>query len=110
MNATMNPNHANVNTLPYTLAGLSAGIERAFWLTGFTSGAFHRSLTSSIFAGEREVSVDDSSSTSYQGGLTDQEKLGLSFSKTTSMVFVAPPTQGTWRSNYYVNAVRLVDD
>lgn len=87
MNATMNPNHANVNTLPYTLAGLSAGIERAFWLTGFTSGAFHKSLTSSIFAGEREVSVDDSSSTSYQGGLTDQEKLGLSFSKTTSMVF-----------------------
>lgn len=59
MNATMNPNHANVNTLPYTLAGLSAGIERAFWLTGFTSGAFHKSLTSSIFAGEREVSVDD---------------------------------------------------
>ena len=23
--------------------------------------------------------------------------------------FVAPPTQGTWRSNDYVNAVRLVD-
>ena len=23
---------------------------------------------------------------------------------------VAPPTQGTWRSNDYVNAVRLVDD
>ena len=23
---------------------------------------------------------------------------------------MAPPTQGTWRSNDYVNAVRLVDD
>ena len=23
---------------------------------------------------------------------------------------VAPPTQGTWRSNDYVSAVRLVDD
>ena len=23
--------------------------------------------------------------------------------------FVAPPTQGTWRSNDYVSAVRLVD-
>lgn len=30
MNATMNPNHANVNTLPYISIGLSAGIERAF--------------------------------------------------------------------------------
>lgn len=64
MNATMNPNHANVNTLPYTLAGLSAGIERALWLTGFTSGAFHKSLASNILVGESEVSIDDSSSTS----------------------------------------------
>lgn len=54
MNATMNPNHANVNTLPYTLIGLSAGIERAFWLTGFKSGAFHKSLTSSIFASDKK--------------------------------------------------------
>lgn len=54
MNATMNPNHANVNTLPYTLIGLSAGIERAFWLTGFKSGVFHKSLTSSIFASDKK--------------------------------------------------------
>lgn len=71
MNATMNPNHANVNTLPYTLIGLSAGIERAFWLTGFRSGAFHKSLTSSIFAGDKRVSPDDGSSTSYQDVPTD---------------------------------------
>lgn len=64
MKATMNPNHANVNTLPYTLIGLRAGIERAFWLTGFKSGAFHRSLMSSIFASDKKVFVDDSSLTS----------------------------------------------
>lgn len=59
MNATMNPNHANVNTLPYKLIGLSAGIERAFRLTGFRSGAFHKSLTSSIFARDKKATVDD---------------------------------------------------
>lgn len=93
MNATMNPNHAKVNTLPYTLTGLSAGIERAFWLTGFTSGAFHKSLTSSILAGESEVSVDDSSSTSYQGcakGSREAETVVFFFFflGTTSMVLI----------------------
>lgn len=67
MNATMNPNHANVNTLPYTLIGLSAGIERALWLTGFNSGVFHKSLTSSIFASDKKVFVDDGSSTRLAG-------------------------------------------
>ena len=28
----------------------------------------------------------------------------------STAITVAPPTQGTWRSNDYVNAVRLVDD
>lgn len=67
MNATMNPNHANVNTLPYRLIGLSAGIERAFWLAGFKSGAFHKSLTSSIFGSNKKVFVDNSSSTRLEG-------------------------------------------
>ena len=32
---------------------------------------------------------------------------GIKIGKTA--VFVAPPTQDTWRSNDYVSAVRLVD-
>lgn len=87
MNATMNPNHANVNTLPYTLARLSAGIERAFWLTGFTSGAFHKSLTSGIFAGERSFRLTTVPRQATRVVLTDQEKLGLvAFCKTAPML------------------------
>lgn len=41
----MNPNQAKKNTLPYLLAGLRIGIERAFPLTGFISGACQRVAT-----------------------------------------------------------------
>jgi len=44
-NAIMNPNHANVNTLPYLLNGFRIGIERAFPLTGFISGGCQRVAT-----------------------------------------------------------------
>ena len=46
--ATKNPNQANVKTRPYTLIGLNAGIERAFLLTGLTTGALHKVVTSNI--------------------------------------------------------------
>jgi hypothetical protein len=36
-----NPNQAKKNTRPYLLKGLRRGIERAFLLMGFTSGADH---------------------------------------------------------------------
>jgi len=36
------PNQAKKNTRPYLLKGLSRGMERAFLLMGFTSGADHR--------------------------------------------------------------------
>lgn len=39
--AIMKPNHEKKNTLPYLLNGLSIGMDLAFLLTGFTSGAFH---------------------------------------------------------------------
>ena len=46
--ATKNPNQANVKTRPYTLIGFKAGIERAFLLTGLTTGALHKVATSNI--------------------------------------------------------------
>lgn len=39
--ATINPNQEKKNTRPYMLMGLKKGIERAFRLIGFTSGASH---------------------------------------------------------------------
>ena len=36
------PNQAKKKTRPYLLKGLSRGMERAFLLMGFTSGADHR--------------------------------------------------------------------
>lgn len=50
-NATKNPNQANVNTRPYILMGLSPGIERAFRLTGLTTGALHNVVISYIIVG-----------------------------------------------------------
>ena len=44
--ASMNANHAKVNTRPYILMGFKPGIERAFRLIGLTSGARHRVVTS----------------------------------------------------------------
>ncbi len=41
--AIMNPNHEKKNTRPYMLMGLKKGIDRAFRLIGFTSGADQRS-------------------------------------------------------------------
>ena len=41
-NAIIKPNQEKVKTRPYTLMGLKAGMERAFRLTGLTSGAFQR--------------------------------------------------------------------
>ena len=40
--ATMKPNQEKKNTRPYMLIGLKKGMERAFRLIGFTSGASHR--------------------------------------------------------------------
>jgi len=38
------PNHEKKKTLPYMLMGLRSGMERAFLLMGFTSGAVQREL------------------------------------------------------------------
>ena len=48
--ATKNPNQANVKTRPYMSIGLKPGIERAFLLTGLTTGALHKVVTSNIAA------------------------------------------------------------
>jgi hypothetical protein len=48
-NAIMKPNQEKKNTLPYMLIGLSAGIEVAFLLMGFTNGAFHSIVMSIMF-------------------------------------------------------------
>jgi len=45
-NAIMKPNQEKKNTRPYMLMGLSAGIDSALRLTGFTLGARHRSVKS----------------------------------------------------------------
>jgi hypothetical protein len=44
----MKPNQEKKNTLPYMLTGLSAGIEVAFLLIGFTNGALHNVVTSNM--------------------------------------------------------------
>lgn len=47
--AIMNPNQEKKNVRPYVVEiGLKKGIERAFWLTGLTSGARQRSEKVSI--------------------------------------------------------------
>ncbi len=53
--ATKNPNQANVNTRPYILNGLSPGTERALWLTGLTTGAFHSVVISYMIADSRKT-------------------------------------------------------
>ncbi len=53
--ATKNPNQANVNTRPYILMGLSPGTERALWLTGLTTGAFHSVVISYMIADSRKT-------------------------------------------------------
>jgi hypothetical protein len=40
--AMKKPNHPKKKTRPYMLVGLRNGMERALWLTGFTSGACQR--------------------------------------------------------------------
>lgn len=50
-NATKNPNQAKKKTRPYILTGLKPGIERAFRLTGLTTGALHSVVTSNIVVG-----------------------------------------------------------
>lgn len=47
-NATKNPNQEKKNTRPYILMGLNPGIERAFRLTGLTTGALHNVVGSNI--------------------------------------------------------------
>lgn len=47
--AIMKPNHEKKNVRPYVVEmGLKKGIDRAFWLTGLTSGARQRSEKVSI--------------------------------------------------------------
>ena len=40
--AIMNPNHEKKKTRPYTLTTLKNGMDRAFRLTGLTSGAAYK--------------------------------------------------------------------
>jgi hypothetical protein len=55
-NAIMNPNQANANTLPCLSIGLRTGIERAFPLTGFISGACQRVAILNPMVGNISVS------------------------------------------------------
>lgn len=52
--ATKNPNHEKVNTRPYILKGFKAGMDRALRLTGLTTGALQRVVTSYMVDGEGE--------------------------------------------------------
>ena len=51
--ARKKPNHAKLKTRPYTLMTFNAGMERAFRLTGFTSGVRQRVVTSNMMRGRR---------------------------------------------------------
>lgn len=42
--AMKKPNQEKKNTRPYLLIGLKMGTDRAFWLTGLTSGAKNHDL------------------------------------------------------------------
>ena len=51
----MKPNQEKKNTRPYMLIGLKKGIERAFRLIGFTSGASHRTEILNAMMDESEL-------------------------------------------------------
>ena len=65
--ATINPNQEKKNTRPYRLMGLKKGIERAFRLIGFTSGASHRA--------EIVNAMTDASWTERSGSYTGSRRL-----------------------------------
>ena len=48
--AMKNPNQEKKNTRPYLLTGLNTGIDRALWLTGFSSGADQSTESGNIFS------------------------------------------------------------
>ena len=48
--AKKKPNHEKKKTRPYTLIGFRSGIDRAFWFTGLTSGAFQSKAGLNIVA------------------------------------------------------------
>ena len=55
--AMKKPNHEKKNTRPYMLMTFRMGTERALWLIGLTSGAFHSSATLTMLLKPRLAAV-----------------------------------------------------